>query len=197
MKKIIMVLTLLVMFTLTTALTLPAATAVDLNPDQSIKLIRPNEGETFSLGGDFITFKTLNEDIPGELSVIEITAAPQSGPSLHKHPPEIFYIVEGDFEFYGSRPEDTIKATAGDFIHIPSGAPHAYKNVGKTPGLYLLITATAGNPEQLWFQKFEYELSQDLGTPVADKSSVPSTSRVLDTEKMASIARKYGIEFLD
>jgi hypothetical protein len=32
----------------------------------------------------------------------------------------------------------------------------------------MLITSMAGNPEQLWFQKFEYEMSQKLGTPVID-----------------------------
>ncbi|MBW4647786.1 MAG: cupin domain-containing protein [Kastovskya adunca ATA6-11-RM4] len=53
-------------------------------------------------------------------------------------------------------------------MHIPSGAPHAYKNIGTAPGKYMLITSMAGNPEQLWFQKFEYEMSQKLGTPVID-----------------------------
>ena len=198
MKKTIIALVLFAIAVATSLLlNIPAAVAAPLTTNQSIKVIHPNEGETFRLGGDFITFKTMNEDIPGETSFIEITAAPQSGPALHKHPAETFYILEGEFEFYGSRPEDTIKATAGDYIHIPTGAPHAYKNVGTTPGKYLLVTATAGNPEQLWFQKFEYEISQELGTPVTDKSSKPPASKPLNTEKMASIAQKYGIEFLD
>lgn len=60
------------------------------------------------------------------------------------------------------------------------------------------MTAAAGNPKQLWFQKFEYEMSQEIGTPVANKVFKPSTStKPLDTEKMKSIAQKYGIEFLD
>lgn len=146
--------------------------------DQPIERIKPGEGETFRVGGDAIAFKTLNTDAPGELSVIEITAAPQSGSALHKHPPEVFYIVDG-FEFYGANPQDTIKATAGDFIHISSGAPHAYKNIGITPGRYVLITAMAGNPEQLWFQKLEYEMSQKLGTPVGDGAPVQAASTKL------------------
>jgi quercetin dioxygenase-like cupin family protein len=183
--------------TFATFLIVSPAVASPLETTQSIKLVRPDEGKTFQVGGDFITFKTLNQDIPGELSFIEITAAPQSGPALHKHPPEVFYILDGEFEFYGSRPEDTIKAKSGDLIHIPSGAPHAYKNVGTTPGKYLIVTSTVGNPEQLWFQKFEYEISQELGTPVADKPSKTSTSKPLNLEKMKSTAQKYGIDFLD
>jgi quercetin dioxygenase-like cupin family protein len=198
MKKNIIVFILSAIFTFTTFLMISPAVASPLTINQTIELVRPDEGKTFRVGEDFITFKTLNQDIPGELSFIEITAAPQSGPALHKHPPEVFYIIDGEFEFYGSRPEDTIKATRGDLIHIPSGAPHAYKNVGITPGKYLLVSGTVGNPEQLWFQKFEYEISQKLGTPVTDKSkSSVAVSKSLDKEEMASIARKNGIEFLD
>lgn len=172
------------------------AIAVPPTSERSIQLIRPGEGKTFQIGGDFVAFKTLNEDTPGELSVIEITAAPQSGPTLHKHPPEVFYIVDGEFEFYGAAPEDTVKATAGDFIHIPSGAPHAYKNIGTTPGKYLLFTSIAGNPGQLWFQKFEYEISNRLGTPVTDEVPASTAPKSLDDKSMTAIAHKYGIEFL-
>lgn len=195
--KNIMVFILSAIFTFATFSIISPAVASPLAITQSIKLVRSDEGETFRVGGDFITFKTLNQDIPGELSFIEIIAAPQSGPALHKHPPEVFYILDGEFEFYGSHPEDTIKAKSGDLIHIPSGAPHAYKNVGTTPGKYLIVTSTVGNPEQLWFQKFEYEISQELGTPVADKPSKTSTSKPLNLEKMKSTAQKYGIDFLD
>lgn len=170
--------------------------------NQPIELIQPDEGETFRVGGDSIAFKTLAADTDGEISVIEITAAPQSGPALHKHPPEVFYIVSGDFEFYGAKPEGTVRVTAGDFIHIPSGAPHAYKNVGTTPGKYILITTMAGTPAQLWFQKFEYEISQKLGVPVVNGEPIPVTSEVntsksLTNQQMVDIARKYGIEFLE
>jgi quercetin dioxygenase-like cupin family protein len=197
MKKTIIAFVLSTVLMLVTPLSAWAAIAIPPTSDQLIQLIRPGEGKIFQVGGDFIAFKTLSEDTPGEISVIEITAAPQSGPSLHKHPPEVFYIVDGEFEFYGASPEDTVKATAGDFIHIPSGAPHAYKNVGTAPGKYLLFTSIAGNPGQLWFQKFEYEMSNSLGTLVADEAPASVAPKSLDNNSMATIARKYGIEFLE
>jgi quercetin dioxygenase-like cupin family protein len=197
MKKTIIALILSTIVSFVMPLSASAAITVSPTSDQTVELIQPEEGKTFQVGGDLITFKTLSEDTPGELSIIEITAAPQSGPALHKHPPEVFYIVDGEFEFYGARPEDTVKATAGDFIHIPSGAPHAYKNVGTTPGKYLLITSTAGNPDQLWFQKFEYEMSQKLGTLVTNGVPVSASPKSLDSQEMAAIAQKYGIKFLE
>lgn len=201
MKKAIIA---LIVFLILTIVAPANAAAMSVRPtsDQPVELIQPSEGEKFRVGGDSITFKTLSEDTPGELSIIEVTAAPQSGPALHKHPPEVFYIVDGEFEFYGAGPEDIIRATAGDFIHIPSGAPHAYKNIGTTPGKYMLITSMAGNPEQLWFQKFEYEMSQKLGTPVINGKPVQAASKAdssksLSNKDMVEIARKYGIEFLE
>ncbi|PIG93027.1 cupin domain-containing protein [Gloeocapsopsis sp. IPPAS B-1203] len=197
MKKTIIAFVLFIVLILVMPLNASAAIAIPSTSNQPIQLIQPGEGERFQVGGDFITFKTLSEDTPGELSVIEITAAPQSGPPLHKHPPEVFYIVDGEFEFYGASPEDTVKATTGDFIHIPSGAPHAYKNVGTTPGKYLLFTSIAGNPGQLWFQKFEYEISNSLGNRVTDETSASTIPKFSDNKSMATIARKYGIEFLE
>lgn len=198
MHKTIFVLLLSAIFSFAIFLISSPAVASLIASSQNIEVIHPNEGKTFKVGGDLISFKTLNKDVPGELSFIEITAAPQSGPSLHKHPPEVFYILDGEFEFYGSRPEDTIKATKGDLIRIPGGAPHAYKNVGSTPGKYLLVTSTVGNPEQLWFQKFEYEIAQKLGTLVTTESKSPANnSKQLNNDEMVSIARKYGIEFLE
>jgi quercetin dioxygenase-like cupin family protein len=202
MKKIIIAFLLFILFSFVMPLTASADIPVPATSNKPVKLVQPGEGETFQVGGDFINFKTLSEDTPGELSVIQVTAAPQSGPALHKHPPEVFYIVDGEFEFYGAQPEDTIKAKAGDFIHIPSGAPHAYKNIGTTPGKYVLITSMAGKPEQLWFQKFEYEMSQQLGTQVINGKPVQTASKSnatksLNNKEMAEIARKYGIEFFE
>lgn len=100
MKKTIIALILAIAIAI--SLLIVPAVAAPLKTAQTIKVIHPDEGETFQVGGDFITFKTLNDDTPGETSFIEITAAPQPGPALHKHPPETFYILAGEFEFYGS-----------------------------------------------------------------------------------------------
>jgi|GEM_PF-3018345 len=201
MKKIIVTLILSIALSFVAPLRAMAISAPSTS-DQPVQLIRPDEGKTFRVGEDSIAFKTLSPDVDGELSIIEIIAAPQSGPALHKHPPEVFYIIDGEFEFYGAKPEDTIRATAGDYIHIPAGAPHAYKNIGATPGKYILITAMAGNLKQLWFQKFEYEISQKLGTPVVNRNPVQATSesntaKSLSNKDMVEIARKYGIEFFE
>jgi hypothetical protein len=91
-KKTIIALLLSMLFSFMMPLNAWAGIPVPSTSNKPVKLIQPGEGETFQVGGDFINFKTLSEEVPGELSVIQVTAAPQSGPALHKHPPEVFYV---------------------------------------------------------------------------------------------------------
>ncbi|MDB9525167.1 hypothetical protein PN498_04150 [Oscillatoria sp. CS-180] len=62
--------------------------------------------------------------------------------------------------------------------------PHAPKNVGSTPSKLLTITGSD------WFQNFLLEASTDTESE-ASELGVPSL------EKLAPVAAKYGIEFVD
>jgi hypothetical protein len=44
----------------------------------------------------------------------------------------------------------------------------------------------AGNPEQLWFQKFEYEMVQKLETPTRSGKSVQTTPKPLNQDEVAA-----------
>lgn len=163
------------------------AEAAPASPDD-VQLVHPGEGEARFLGGTPVTFKTVasGED-PEQFSITESPIEPGEGAPFHKHAAETFYVLEGDFEFYAGQPDGSIKtiqASAGDFINIPAGVPHAPKNVGSTTGRLLTITGAD------WFQNFLLEAS----TPAESEASefgVPSL------EKLAPIAAKYGIEFVD
>jgi mannose-6-phosphate isomerase-like protein (cupin superfamily) len=188
MKKPLLALLVFSIITFAISFNVPAAVATSLNPDQSVEILHLGEGKTRMLGKTPVIFKTIaQDDTPGQFSITESPIQPQEGAPLHKHAPETFYVVEGEFEFYAGQPDGsikTIKATTGDLINIPAGVPHAPKNVGTTPGRLLTITAPG------WFQNFLEEVS----TPVAGDSSqygVPSI------EKMAPIGKKYGIEFVE
>lgn len=188
MKKTIITIALL-LSTLITFATFNISTclAATQKPDQGVRFVQPNEGKTIVvLGTDTMTFKTVSKDTGGQLSLAEVTSLPQGGPPLHTHPwPETFYVLEGEFEFYGDKPSDTIKATAGSVVNVPSEVIHTYKNVGETPGRYLLMFEPAK------FEKF----FDEIGTPVADKSSIPSPSGPPDMEKILAISHKYHVEF--
>jgi quercetin dioxygenase-like cupin family protein len=144
---------------------------------RTIKLVRPGEGKTVTINADQITFKiTVDENHPEEASFVEIMTPPGGGAPLHRHASETFYVYEGEFEFFGAKPEDTIAAATGDFICIPPGVPHGYTNVGTTTGNLLIVTVSS------WFQNFLEEIAAIEGS--------------LDMETMTLIGQKHGIEII-
>ena len=163
-------------------------TAAAATPADSVQIVHPGEGEARFLGGTPVTFKTfVAGDDPDQFSITESPIQPGEGAPFHKHAAESFYVLAGDFEFYAGQPDGsikTIKASAGDLINIPAGIPHAPKNVGSTSGKLLTITGSD------WFQNFLLEASNPAEGEASDLG-VPSLA------KMAPIAAKYGIEFVD
>ena len=135
--------------------------------------------------GDIYTIKISGDETQGRYSIWEIEAAPNNGPPLHKHSmeDESFYVLEGDFSFpYGSK---ETKAGKGQFIYVPRGEFHTYKNIGCSFGKLLLIIT----PPQ--FEKF----FQEIGIPIDDKSSfqLPQITPAV-IENVVKTAAKYGLE---
>ena len=136
--------------------------------------------------GDIYTIKISGDETQGRYSVWEIEVTPNNGPPLHKHSmeDEAFYVLEGDFSFPYGNSKDT-KAGKGQFMYLPRGEFHTYKNIGSSPGKLLLIIT----PSQ--FEKF----FQEIGIPIEDKSSFqppPITPSVI--ENVVKTAAKYGLE---
>ena len=84
-------------------------------------------GTAYSIIGELITFKVTSAETGDSLSVAELISPPGGGPPLHTHPAaEVFIIQEGAFEFSGLERGElyTVRATPGDIVYIPGGAPH-------------------------------------------------------------------------
>ena len=208
MKKFIFVL-LAIILAIGTLFTVPSAIATwskayasPIETAQTITAYHADSTKTFAVNNDLFTFKpythTNSKTKASDFSAIEITMSPHSNPGgflLQKHVvnvPEDFYIQAGEFEFLSFQPSKSIKVSAGDIVRIPVGVPYGYKNVGAEPGKVLIISPSDG------LEKFIAE----IGTPVSAPSSIPSNSISIDTvqtdiNKLASIAQKYGIEFLN
>jgi mannose-6-phosphate isomerase-like protein (cupin superfamily) len=78
-------------------------------------------------------------------------AGPQSGPDPHFHKTisESFFILSGTVRLYdGAR---WVDATAGDFLFVPEGGIHAFKNQSGEPASMLLLFAP-GAPREGYFE---------------------------------------------
>lgn len=193
MKKSIALLFAIIAFVI--SLSLPSAVAAAPTTNQSVAVFHPTQEKTFAAGKDLFTIKTftnvMSQDTSGDFSTAEIKVAPQRGTGLllEKHVTDVednLYALEGEFEFFGVQPNRTVKVRSGEMIRIPAGKPYGFRSVGADPGKVLLITSKG-------FGNF----IEEIGTPVTDSSSIPTNITEPNIEKAASVARKYGIQFLN
>ena len=161
----------------------------DTTSPQTITRIPAGQGPTYLLvGTELLTFMASSSQTGGAYMAAEITTPPGGGPPLHRHEPqEMFYILEGEFEFPTIRNGEiqTIRAIPGDVVHIPNWIPHTYKNVGQQRGRFL-ITLTPPTMEGYF---------QELGEPVSDPTHPPQPGP-LDWERIEAIRKKYQIEYI-
>lgn len=73
-------------------------------------------------------FLVQSHDASGSYTTMEITVPPGEGANPHSHADEEeqFYVIDGDLTYTidGTR----VEAAAGDFVHIPRGVQHSFKN---------------------------------------------------------------------
>lgn len=135
--------------------------------------------------GDIYTVRISGDETQGRYSIWEIEVAPNNGPPLHKHSmeDEAFYILEGMFSFpYGSKRTDVSK---GEFMYVPRGEFHTYKNIGSSFGRLLVVIT----PPQ--FEKF----FEEIEIPIDDRSSFqPPQITPAVIENVIKTAARYGLE---
>jgi quercetin dioxygenase-like cupin family protein len=102
------------------------------------------EGVTTWVAGGICTVKVTGDETGGGVGVIEATVQPGGGPAAHVHntSEEAFYLLGGELEFLdGGR---TFTAGAGDFVLIPRGIRHRFRNLGLHPARLLFFFTPAG-----------------------------------------------------
>jgi mannose-6-phosphate isomerase-like protein (cupin superfamily) len=106
----------------------------------------------------------------GQFGLFEWTMLPRSGgPGAHFHKTfsESFYIMSGTVRLYdGAAWAD---ASKGDFLYVPAGGVHAFRNDGAEPASMLILFAP-GAPREAYFRELAdiaaagRQLSQDEWT---------------------------------
>jgi mannose-6-phosphate isomerase-like protein (cupin superfamily) len=71
------------------------------------------------------------------------------GPHFHRTVSESFYTLTGSIEIYDG--EQWIETHPGDFVHVPAGGIHGFRNVSGEPASMLLHFAP-GAPREGYFE---------------------------------------------
>jgi mannose-6-phosphate isomerase-like protein (cupin superfamily) len=71
------------------------------------------------------------------------------GPHFHRTMTESFYVLTGAIQLYDGRAWR--EARAGDFMHVPEGGIHGFRNATDEPAA-LLIHFAPGGPREAYFE---------------------------------------------
>jgi len=100
----------------------------------------------------FVDYLATERSTAGEFGLYRWNMDHQlSGPDAHFHRTisESFFVLDGTVRLYdGSR---WIDAVAGDFLYVPVGGVHAFKNESGAPASMLLLFAP-GAPREAYFE---------------------------------------------
>lgn len=140
-------------------------------------------GEALWFFGTLATFKATAEQTGGQYTLIEQVAPRGVATPLHVQPEdhESFYVLEGELTFY-LEDGQPIPASAGSFVHIPKGTPHAFQVDSETARFLDLTT-----PQHEHFMRAAGEPAQRRVLPPAGPP---------DMEKVDAAAQEYGVEIL-
>jgi quercetin dioxygenase-like cupin family protein len=110
---------------------------------ESVVVRGPREGRTLLVGGgDLVTYKVRSAETDGSYFCFEVSTTPGFGPPLHSHSyRELFYVLEGEYEFTVERAGEleTITGTPGTAVAVPPNVPHTFKNNTAGPARLLFV----------------------------------------------------------
>jgi quercetin dioxygenase-like cupin family protein len=109
-----------------------------------VKYVPAGTGAAYQSPIDKITFLITGEQTDGAFFMAEVSVPPRGGnpPHIHHREAEMFYLQEGTLTIQvGGK---TLTASPGDFVCLPRGLPHCFRNNGNVDAKFVLVAAPAG-----------------------------------------------------
>ncbi len=143
-------------------------------------------GTAFWGPGDLYTVLASGDETNDAYFQFEAIVPPGGGPPAHVHglEDETFYLAEGNLEMLLG--DKTVAAQAGDFVNIPKGTVHRFKNVGSGTAKMIVTFVPAGMEK--YFAEVFPKAKDRTATPP------PVTEELL--RKMTAAAAKHSLQFV-
>jgi quercetin dioxygenase-like cupin family protein len=125
-------------------------------------------------------------DSGGSLGLALVTQPPGVATPLHRHTreAEAFFLLDGSMTYRAG--QETFHLSAGDFLWLPVGLPHAFRVTGSTPVRFLGFTAPGGL----------MALYDEVGIP-ATQRRLPGADGLPMAEEIArwnEVGPRYGLQ---
>lgn len=154
---------------------------------ESVVVRAPGEGRTLLVGGgDRVTYKVRSEETDDAYFCFEVATTPGFGPPLHSHEyRELFYVLEGEYEFTVERDGDlaVVTGVAGTALAIPPNVPHTFKNASGGPARLLFVHQPAALEQ--FFEEF--------GVPVDASGQPLEAGESPDPRAMGAALERNGV----
>ncbi len=149
------------------------------------KVVGRDEGTRVWAMGVLVTVKVLASDTGGSYSTFEDYLPPGTGPVPHTHTreDETIFVLEGTIRAWLGGKQYDLKT--GDFVHMPRGVEHYFKNVSDVPARALL-TYTPGGFER-WFL--------EVGKPATPELNAAPEVTADDIQRAITSAQEFGVQF--
>jgi mannose-6-phosphate isomerase-like protein (cupin superfamily) len=131
----------------------PARYAKD-EPENSATLRRhdvPADYESFGVSYHYLANQQQTDGDYGLYRVNLGPAAGGPGPHFHRAMSEAFFVLSGTIKLYDGR--DWLDGTPGDFLYVPPGGVHGFRNKVDEPASILMLFAP-GAPREAYFEGF-------------------------------------------
>ena len=157
-----------------------------VSQQNQFKYVPAGTGPAYWSPGDQITFLITGEQTGGAFFMAEVSVPPGGGtpPHIHHREEETFYLQQGTLTIQvGGK---TLNASPGDFVNLPRGIVHCFRNTGTVDTKFLLVVTPAG------LEKFFAEVFY----PAWDGSAElpPMTEAFL--ARLLEAAPRYGLELV-
>jgi quercetin dioxygenase-like cupin family protein len=143
--------------------------------------LNPTSGVVVDLFGPTVEFLMLPDDPGSDFCMIKGIIPPGAFVPLHSHADtEDFLVLTGAAEGlrYDTNGYTWVEAKAGDHVHVPSGARHAWRNLTEQPAVVMLLTT-----------KKMGTFFREIGRPI-DRALQPPTPE--DLAHLATVSGRYG-----
>lgn len=137
------------------------------------------------LGSVTVSRLLAGEETDRELSLVELTGLPGSGPGPHVDPwRETFYVLHGElhFRFEQDGAVHSLLAGPGDAVSIPAGVGHAFSVGGSGPARYLILGTPAG------IDAFFADAGEPLERPILPEEPAP-----FDRDRLRAAFVEHGL----
>ena len=139
------------------------------------------------LVGDTYTTLLSGADTAGRYCLIDMHVPPGGGPPPHRHDfEESFTVLEGEIEVTFRGKPAAVKA--GETVHVPANAPHAFKNVSSAPARLLCTVSPAGQ------EAFFLEVGDPVPTRTGPMPTLTEAEQKARGEKAKALFAKYKNE---